>query len=133
MKSYCKFNSSLGATLLPARDSRPARTRAGVDSVISRVLAVKLTAAMRANQVLDVFETVEMPMLASLVELELNGFGFSQTCSRILTKTVESQLGLIEQRIFEVAGSKFSISSPEAVGQVRDHNFYERIFFPIEK
>ncbi|OQV13803.1 DNA polymerase theta [Hypsibius exemplaris] len=95
-----------------------ARIRSGVDAVIARCVLAKLVRSLKSNGMWELFESVEMPLLGSLVALELNGFGFAAVESGNLLQAMQNQLDLIERRIFELARKRFLLSSSDAVGQV---------------
>ena len=110
-----KGYESIGLTM----DSpTPARTRASVDAVVSRFVFDGLAKAMRTRDVWTSFRQVEMPMVRSVVNMELTGFGFSPERCELLEQNIRKQLRLIETKAYELAGRIFDLTSSEAVGQV---------------
>lgn len=94
----------------------PARTRASVDAVLTRSAFDGLAKALKIRDIWNLFRQVEMPMVRSVVNMELTGFGFSPERCQLLEQNIRQQLHLIEAKAYELAGRIFDITSSEAVG-----------------
>ncbi|PWJ58988.1 DNA polymerase I [Dyadobacter jejuensis] len=64
------------------------------------------------------FETVEMPLLQVLAEMENAGVKIDTQALAEMSKALEIDLRNTESEIFEAAGSSFNINSPKQLGEV---------------
>jgi DNA polymerase theta len=62
---------------------------------------------------------VEMPALLCLVQMELNGIGFSRNEAERLRGLLEQQLKALEQRAYKLAGRTFCLMSSADVSKVK--------------
>lgn len=64
------------------------------------------------------FKEVEMPLIYVLAEMECNGVKLDVQALSEVSKTFNEQLSQYEQKIYELAGETFNISSPKQVGSI---------------
>lgn len=64
------------------------------------------------------FEEVEMPLVNVLSDMEAEGISIDKSSLAELSKTLETDIQLVEKEIQTMAGSSFNISSPKQVGEV---------------
>jgi len=66
----------------------------------------------------DLFERVEMPLVEVLAEMEYNGVAVDLPFLKDLSKQMADAIAKVQQRIYELAGGPFNIDSPRQLGQV---------------
>ncbi len=66
----------------------------------------------------ELFETVEIPLVHVLEDIERNGIALDVDFLKQYSSELLTQMQLVQQRIFESAGFEFNISSPQQVGKV---------------
>ena len=66
----------------------------------------------------ELFETVEIPLVHVLEDMERNGIALDVDFLKQYSSELLTQMQLVQQRIFESAGFEFNISSPQQVGKV---------------
>ncbi len=88
------------------------------DADITLRLYHALWPELEEEELVELYETVEAPLIPVLRDIELEGINldaaFLQDYSKVLTKELQS----IEREIFELAGSEFNIGSPKQIGEI---------------
>lgn len=77
-----------------------------------------LVAKLRHNDTLWVFEKVELPLSVVLAEMELSGIKIDLNSITKLEKTTVKELSKLEEKIYELAGKKFNINSPQQMSVI---------------
>uniref|UniRef100_A0ABM5FQZ1 DNA polymerase theta isoform X2 n=1 Tax=Pogona vitticeps TaxID=103695 RepID=A0ABM5FQZ1_9SAUR len=108
-------NQSLG---LSATADHSGRYRAAIESVLVFRLMDQLNTLLQKDKLQDVFNKVEMPNQYCLALLELNGIGFSTVECETQKHVMEAKLNEIENRIYQLAGHSFSLTSPDDLAEV---------------
>lgn len=67
---------------------------------------------------MSLFTDVEMPLIPILADMELAGIRVSLPALDVLSVEFKEKLGLLEARIYELAGREFSIQSPKQLGEI---------------
>lgn len=100
--------------LLPSQVYEYAAEDADITLRLKNILEPKLKEA----GVEELFYEIEMPLVAVLAEMEMNGVridtGSLSETSQILTARMKE----LEQRIYSLAGEEFNIASPRQVGDI---------------
>ena len=78
----------------------------------------QLEEAMKHDGVYGVFHDIEMPLVPVLARMEMNGVRLDTDSLSRTSKVFSDEMGKIEQKIYELAGAPFNISSPRQVGEV---------------
>jgi DNA polymerase-1 len=78
----------------------------------------KLKPQLEKNKLIDLFEKIEMPLIAVLAEMELNGVKINVEHLKKLSQKVERRLKLLTEKIHRSAGGEFNISSPQQLKEV---------------
>ena len=65
-----------------------------------------------------VFEKIDMPLMPVLLNMESHGVKIDRDSLARQSAELHSEMQLIEQKIFESAGTRFNISSPKQIGEV---------------
>jgi DNA polymerase-1 len=71
----------------------------------------------------SVYDDVEMALVPILARMENLGIGVDCDKLREFSKSLTVQIGQMEQRIYEAAGGKFNIGSPQQLGKI----LYEKL------
>lgn len=110
----------LGAKLAVADDE-------GIDSALRElaidVQAIADIAAVQRPQLdelelAELYETVELPLVSVLIEIERNGMKLDAEALAEASKDFESDIAKLEAEIFEIAGEQFTIGSPKQLGPI---------------
>lgn len=88
------------------------------DADITLQLKEKLEKDLIANNALELFNTIEMPLVPVLVDMEYNGVLLDKKALKSLSKDFSERMNKLEKEIHEVAGEEFNVSSPKQVGEV---------------
>ncbi len=70
------------------------------------------------SEMLQLFEEVEMPLVAVLAEMELNGIALDTAALRDVQNELEGRTATLEKEIYDLAGEQFNIASPKQVGEI---------------
>ena len=73
---------------------------------------------MRANDMLVLFEKIEIPLLKVLAKMELEGIAINQKLLSSLSTDLSKKLEIITNNIHSLAEKKFNISSPKQTGEI---------------
>jgi DNA polymerase-1 len=77
----------------------------------------------------ELMQTVEMPLVPVLKDMEMCGISVDKDKLHDLSKSFENQLKQIEQQIYETAGETFNINSTQQLG----HILFEKLMLPVQK
>ena len=88
------------------------------DADITLQLKNVLAPQLEQENLLTLFEEVEMPLIYVLAEMEWNGIKLDTKMLAEVSKTFNDQLSVYEQKIYSLAGETFNISSPKQVGSI---------------
>ncbi|MBW2660155.1 MAG: DNA polymerase I, partial [Deltaproteobacteria bacterium] len=70
------------------------------------------------KQLTELFNTVEMPIVSILSEMEIAGICVDDTVLQSLSEEFSGKLGLLEKEIHTLAGQEFNINSPKQLGKI---------------
>ncbi|MEM0995791.1 MAG: DNA polymerase I [Bacteroidota bacterium] len=88
------------------------------DADITLAIKEKLDPAVDAGNVRKVLETVELPLVPALTQVEFNGVKVDEGFLREYSKELETEMLKIEQEIYNMAGREFNINSPKQLGEI---------------
>jgi len=74
------------------------------------------------------FETIEMPLVPVLIEMEVNGIKLNVEAVKKLGKKVKAAIDKCVKKIFELAGQEFNISSPLQLKEI----LFEKLQIPTQ-
>ncbi len=85
-----------------------------IDEQIESFWQAKALIQERLNEydLQKVFNQIEMPLLPVLAEMEKNGIRIQVKILEKLSSQASKKLGVLEEKIFKLAGQKFNINSP---------------------
>ena len=73
---------------------------------------------LKENEIYQLFEQVEMPLVSVLTEMEKNGVKLDLDFLRNMSAELGTELVRLEQEIYQLAGTRFNINSPQQLGIV---------------
>jgi len=73
---------------------------------------------LREKGVMDLFQKVEMPIVAILAGMEVAGICLDPTVLSALSEEFSDKLGALEKQIYHLAGHPFNINSPRQLAQI---------------
>jgi DNA polymerase-1 len=88
-----------------------------------------LVPMLAENQLTQLMEEVEMPLVSVLMEMEMTGICLDKKKLNDLSKSFEHQLDLLESQIYTLAGEKFNIQSSMQLGEI----LFEKLKLPVQK
>ena len=102
------------------RDLSPTLIRdyACEDADITLRLMRPLREELEKNNQLDVFQSIEMPLMPVLAEMERNGVRIDTVALEDTGNAFRTEMEQLEKEIFEMAGHEFLLTSPRQVGEV---------------
>lgn len=74
--------------------------------------------ALAENELLEIFEKFEMPLIPVLLDMEWEGISIDTEHLAALSKDLQGRLTKIEERIFEHSEESFNLNSPAQIGTV---------------
>lgn len=66
----------------------------------------------------SIFETIEMPLLSVLFEMEQNGIYLNTKKFQMLSDELKGELAILEKDIYTFAGREFNINSPKQLSEI---------------
>jgi DNA polymerase-1 len=95
-----------------------ALTYATEDADITLRLQQKLAPQLAETGQQQLFDEVEMPLLAVLADMEWAGIRIDSGFLGGLSKEMEEKMRTLEEEIFRLAGGPFNVASPKQLGEV---------------
>ena len=84
---------------------------------------------MKDNNVLDLFNNIELPLSTVLAKMELNGIRVDKTILEDMKKDIKGSIDDISGKIYDLAGHEFNIASPKQLGEI----LFEELKLPHAK
>ncbi len=81
-------------------------------------LREKMETALREEGLLHLFQEMEMPLLPILAEMEATGVRVDPAILEEMSRELEGRIEQLTGEIYELAGTRFNISSPKQLGEV---------------
>ncbi len=91
---------------------------AAVKAVASLLIMKPLKAALKAGELSDVFNKIEIPLSKVLARMEACGVGLDRQVLSRLSKEMKQNLDAAAAQIYKLAGVEFNIKSPRQVSDV---------------
>jgi DNA polymerase I len=66
----------------------------------------------------ELFNTIEIPLLHVLADMELEGINLDKEFLNSLSKDLDNDINTLEAKIYEAAGEEFNIASPKQLGDI---------------
>lgn len=99
------------------------------DADITLRLYEVLSEVLEKDELEEIAETLEFPLMEVLAKMEMNGVLIDQQMLEELSATLREDLIQLEKRIFKNAGTEFNINSPQQLGEV----MFEKMGLPPGK
>ena len=85
--------------------------------VISR-LAIILEAELNRNNIISLYNNIEMPLTLVLSKMEINGISLDKSYLQKLELELKESLLRLTNEIYIIAGKEFNIASPKQTGEI---------------
>ena len=127
--------TNYGYLYLTERFSVPSIASGSVDvecvSMVKALLAMNEVAceSARREELWSLYETIELPLIHTLVVMEKNGIYIDTEKLAETTARFKEELAQVQQEIYELAGETFNINSPKQLGVI----LFEKLNLPIIK
>lgn len=99
-------------------DPKDVRVYACEDADITLRLYEKLNDVLEKDELEDIADTIEFPLMEVLARMEMNGVLIDKEMLEEFSATLQDDLLKLEQKIYEKAGTEFNINSPQQLGEV---------------
>ena len=121
-----KGKKACGFELVPIEKATP---YACEDADITLLARNRLIDELDRLGLTDLFETVEMPLVPVLMQMEMTGICVDRQRLRDLSKSFEIQIEGLEREIYSMAGEQFNIKSSQQLGRI----LFEKLKLPAKK
>jgi DNA polymerase-1 len=99
------------------------------DADITLMAKDVLMSELKALDLQELMDTVEMPLVPVLMRMEMRGTGIDVDRLQELSKSFEQQLDALEGSIHGLAGEAFNIKSSQQLGRI----LFEKLQLPVQK
>ncbi len=99
------------------------------DADITLMAKDVLMSGLKALDLKELMDTVEMPLVPVLMRMEMRGTGIDVDRLQELSKSFEQQLDALEGSIHGLAGEAFNIKSSQQLGRI----LFEKLQLPVQK
>jgi DNA polymerase-1 len=82
--------------------------------LLTKILAPKV----KEDGFEDLFNNVEIPLIRVLAEMEINGVRVDNKLLNEMSKGLQKELNLLEEKIYNIAGERFNINSPKQLSNI---------------
>ncbi|MCK5245864.1 DNA polymerase I, partial [Candidatus Bipolaricaulota bacterium] len=100
---------------------------AAEDAEIVQRLHEPLLERLRAQDLMPLFESVEMPLVPVLATMESNGILLDSDVLRVQGDEIRRALEILESDLFDIAGESFNPNSPKQVAEI----LFYRLGLPV--
>jgi DNA polymerase-1 len=121
-----KGSKKAGFEAVPVEQAIP---YAAEDADITLMAYEALRPQLEELGLMDLFDTVEMPLVPVLLRMEMAGITVDQDRLRELSKSFAAQLEDLETSIHALAGEPFNIKSSQQLGRI----LFEKLALPVQK
>ncbi len=91
---------------------------ASLSSIIPLISKEKLCEKLIQTKQMELFETIEMPLIYSLDRMEKEGILVEREELTEYGKTLGDKISVLEQEIYQEVGEEFNINSPKQLGEI---------------
>ncbi len=99
---------------------------ASADAAIAFRLMPQLHDELEKNQAYPLFTDIEIPLISILADMEFAGIALDTDFLKRMSGELGAQLNNLETHIYEAAGTKFNINSPQQLSEV----LFDRLKIP---
>jgi DNA polymerase I len=108
-------------------EADPAAPDHAHEAGLARRLYPVLKAALQENSLLGLFETLEMPLVEVLSDVELNGIRLDTEKLKKLSADLEQRLAKLIRTIYGLCGCEFNLNSPKQLREI----LFEKLQLPV--
>jgi len=91
---------------------------ASEDADITFRLWEKLEKELKKANLEKLFESMEMPLIETLVEMELNGISLDREYFKKLDSEMDKEIIALQKKIWKLSGGEFNVSSPKQLQNI---------------
>lgn len=91
---------------------------AAEDADVTWLLRKKFAPLLIENQLQNLFDTLEMPLVSVLADMENRGVLLDCSLLSHLSKDFEQKMSCLEKEVFLLAGEEFNLNSPKQLGEI---------------
>jgi DNA polymerase-1 len=102
---------------------------AAEDAEVTLTLADRLEPLLKKEGLDDLFHILEMPLVPVLAEMEWHGIRIDTGALEDLSKELEGNLSRLEEQVYNLAGERFNLNSPQQMSRV----LFEKLGLPAAK
>jgi DNA polymerase-1 len=102
---------------------------AAEDADVALRLKTILAARLKEEGLVELFDTLEMPLIEVLAEMEFNGIAIDTGRLAALSADFAERIAVLEQEIYALAGGEFNIDSPQQLAKI----LFEDLKLPSSK
>ncbi|MDR0874781.1 MAG: DNA polymerase I, partial [Clostridiales Family XIII bacterium] len=73
---------------------------------------------LEADELTGLFDEVEMPLISTLADIEVNGFTFDPAALDSISAEIDARVDVLTEEITDLAGEPFNINSPKQLGEI---------------
>lgn len=88
------------------------------DADITFQLAQHFRQELAEAKTVDLFRNIEVPLLRVLADMELEGINLDIAFLNSLSEELDSDIQVLERKIYDAAGEEFNIASPKQLGEI---------------
>lgn len=88
------------------------------DADITLQLKQHFEKELAETQTTDLFQNVELPLVAVLTQMEAEGINLNVDFLKTLSKALVADIAVLEKEIFEASGETFNLASPKQLGVI---------------
>ncbi len=99
------------------------------DADVTLQLYKKLSDILEEDELKDIAESLEFPLMDVLAKMEMNGILVDREMLNQFSEVLRDDLLELEQKIYDLAGTEFNINSPQQLGEV----LFDRMGLPAGK
>lgn len=78
----------------------------------------ELLTKMKDNNVLELYQNIELPLSTVLAKMELNGIRVDKSILEEMKTDIKEKIDDVSSKIYNLAGKEFNISSPKQLGEI---------------
>ena len=101
-----------------ARHNQAAPKSLPAAAAITQALVTDLRAEAERTNVTSVYESIDLPLAPVLYRMERNGVRIDKDVLAHLSTRFGAEIQRVSERIYELAGERFNVSSPKKLGEV---------------
>nr|MBO2471661.1 DNA polymerase I [Bacillota bacterium] len=99
------------------------------EALAVRELAPVLTERLRRDELWELYERIELPLVDVLLEMEMTGVRIDVDYLRSLSAELDAEIERLTQEIYALAGEPFNINSPKQLSAV----LFDKLQLPVIK